>query len=76
MDYSCFSVDIAEKIAHIRMIRPEKRNSMVPEFWDELPKIVEDIDANARARVIIISSTGPHLLFRNGCLDVRSIFCK
>jgi enoyl-CoA hydratase len=33
---------------------------MIRAFWDELPAIVEDIDHNARARVIVISSTGPH----------------
>jgi enoyl-CoA hydratase len=33
---------------------------MIRAFWDELPQIIEDIDANSRARVIVISSTGPH----------------
>ena len=58
--YNCFDVSIADGIAHIVMNRPEKRNAMVPEFWDELPEIISDIDDNAEARVIVISSTGPH----------------
>jgi|TARA_B110000459_G_C16588069_1_gene484716 enoyl-CoA hydratase len=33
---------------------------MIPEFWDELPKIIERIETEAQARVIVISSTGPH----------------
>jgi len=33
---------------------------MSPEFWDELPEIVRDIDSNVKARAIVISSTGPH----------------
>ena len=33
---------------------------MNPAFWRELPQIIEDIDENVRARVIVISSTGPH----------------
>jgi enoyl-CoA hydratase len=33
---------------------------MVPAFWSELPAIVEDIDRGARARAIVISSTGKH----------------
>jgi len=33
---------------------------MIPEFWDELPAIVKELDTNAQARVIVISSTGPH----------------
>jgi len=70
MSYECFDVTIENKIAHIVLNRPEKRNSMVRAFWEELPRIVRDIDDNARARVIVISSTGPH--FSSG-LDV-SVF--
>jgi len=60
MSYTCFNLTIEDRVAHIVLKRPEKRNSMIPEFWDELPEIVKDIDENARARVIVISSTGPH----------------
>lgn len=60
MSYKCFEVTVENKIAHIVLNRPEKRNSMIPEFWDELPSIVRELDANAQARVIVISSTGPH----------------
>ena len=60
MGYECFDVEITGQIAHIVLSRPEKRNSMTPAFWRELPQIVEDIDAGAKARVIVVSSTGPH----------------
>ena len=33
---------------------------MIRDFWNELPQIVRDIDRNARARCIVISSTGKH----------------
>lgn len=33
---------------------------MVPSFWADLPAIVSDIDAGAKARAIVISSTGKH----------------
>jgi enoyl-CoA hydratase len=42
------------------MNRPDKRNSMIREFWEELPQLVRDIDNGSKARVIVISSTGPH----------------
>ena len=60
MSYECFTVDIADDVAHVVLSRPEKRNSMNAAFWRELPQIIEDIDDNSRARVIVISSTGPH----------------
>lgn len=69
MTYSCFTVDIANNIAHITLNRPKKRNAMNPAFWNELPEIVRDIDHNSRARVIVISSTGPH--FTSG-IDVSA----
>lgn len=60
MSYECFDVEIADNIAHVKLNRPEKRNAMNPAFWREFPEIIGDIDNNARARVIVISSTGPH----------------
>ena len=60
MTYRCFNVEIANDIAHIQLKRGDELNTMVPEFWTELPAIVKDIDDNARARVIVISSTGKH----------------
>jgi enoyl-CoA hydratase len=59
-DWTCFDVSIEDHVAHIRLKRPEAMNSMVREFWNELPRIVRDIDDNARARCIVISSTGKH----------------
>jgi enoyl-CoA hydratase len=60
MGHRCFDVRIADQVAHVVLSRPEKRNSMIPEFWDELPAIVRDLDEGARARAIVISSQGPH----------------
>jgi enoyl-CoA hydratase len=60
MTHTCFDVEIADQIAHIRLNRPDALNSMIRAFWSELPEIVRDIDENARARVIVLSSTGRH----------------
>lgn len=69
MAYKCFEVSIKKDIAHLVLNRPEKRNSITPDFWRELPEAVKAIDAEAQARVIVLSSTGPH--FCSG-LDVSS----
>lgn len=60
MTYRCFDVSINDHIAHLVLKRGDELNTMVPEFWRELPEIVKDIDDHARARVIVISSTGKH----------------
>lgn len=58
--WTCFEVTIDDGVAHIRMSRPEAMNTMNNAFWSELPAIIRDIDDNARARAIVISSTGKH----------------
>jgi len=60
MSESCFAVTIENNIAHIVLNRPKAFNAMPRPFWNELPKIVNDISDNAKARVIVISSTGKH----------------
>lgn len=57
---SCFTVSIADGVAHVQMSRPDKMNSMTRSFWSELPAIIREIDAGAKARVIVLSSTGKH----------------
>ena len=60
MNYKCFDVEITDMVAQVRMIRPEKANSMIPEFWKELPEIVNDLSDQGEARVIVISAEGRH----------------
>src|SRR5271170_1124040 len=60
MTYRCFNVEIENNVAHLQLKRAEELNTMVPEFWKELPEIVREIDDEAKARVIVISSTGKH----------------
>ncbi|MEO6205543.1 MAG: enoyl-CoA hydratase-related protein [Mycobacteriales bacterium] len=76
MTYRCFDVDITDHVAHVRLNRPDELNSMVPEFWRELPEIVTGISDEATARVVVISSTGKHFsagmdlsVFTGGDLD-------
>ena len=60
MTYTCFDVETKDDIAHIRMIRPDKANSMIPEFWDELPQIVNQLSDGNDARAIVLSAEGRH----------------
>ena len=76
MTYACFTVEIADHIAHIRFNRPDKANSMTVEFWKELPEAVDKISRNAEARVIVFSSEGKHFtsgmdisVFMSGALE-------
>jgi enoyl-CoA hydratase len=57
---SCFSCSVQNNIAHISLNRPEQLNAMNPAFWQELPVLVDAIDASGDIRVLVISSTGKH----------------
>lgn len=60
MAYRCFDVDVVAKVAHVRLNRPDELNSMVREFWSELPAIVRALDAQGDVRALVLSSTGRH----------------
>jgi enoyl-CoA hydratase len=60
MSYSCFEVENAGKVAHVRLKRAAELNTMTPAFWTELPQIVSAISDEGRARAIVLSSTGKH----------------
>lgn len=71
MSYQCFNFSIDNKVAHLVLSRPEALNTMQPVFWRELTAIVQDLQQNASARALVISSTGKH--FTAGmALDVFS----
>lgn len=59
-NYQTIAVSVEHQVAHIRLSRPESLNTMVPAFWKELPAALRAIDAEAQARVIVISATGKH----------------
>lgn len=68
----CFDLVIEDKVARLTLNRPNAFNAMNRAFWAELPELVHDIDDNAKARVIVLASTGKH--FTSG-MDI-SVFAE
>ena len=58
--YECFQVEIADKVGHIKMIRPEKANSMIASFWRDLPVIIDEMSASGSVRAVVLSGEGRH----------------
>jgi enoyl-CoA hydratase len=56
----CFEVEVESKVAQVRLSRPDELNSMVPEFWQELPEIVQRLSDDGGVRAVVLSSTGRH----------------
>ena len=55
-----FVCSVEDGIAHIEMNRPDKANSMSPDFWEDLPSLVDDMDHNPDIRAIVLSGRGKH----------------
>lgn len=60
MESQCFDLRLEGKIAELVLKRPQSLNTMIPEFWRELPAIVRALDDAATARVLLVASTGKH----------------
>jgi enoyl-CoA hydratase len=60
MSWKCFDVNVADHVAHVVLNRPDALNSMIREFWNELPLIVSELDDRGDVRAIVVSSTGKH----------------
>jgi enoyl-CoA hydratase/carnithine racemase len=56
----CFEVEVEAKVAQVRMSRPDELNSMVPEFWAELPELIQRLSDDGGVRAVVLSSTGKH----------------
>ncbi|GIZ11867.1 crotonase/enoyl-CoA hydratase family protein [Pseudomonas sp. NCCP-436] len=59
-DYQAFSVELAEKIAHVQINRPEKVNAMNADFWREIVDIFQWASENDTVRVVVLSGAGRH----------------
>ena len=60
MNSTCFDVSESDNVGHLVMNRPEAMNSMIPDFWTDLPRIVNELSDSGRVRALVISSTGKH----------------
>ena len=53
----------SDGIATITLLGPSKGNAMGPEFWEELPQAIDEINADAAVRVIVIRGSGEHFSY-------------
>lgn len=54
------TLEIDGHVATLWLDRPEKRNAMGPDFWDDLPVAMAAIAAEPSVRAVVIAATGPH----------------
>jgi len=59
-DDSFFSVERSDGVVRIAMNRPDKANSMTPDFWVQLPALLDKLSADETVRCAVISGEGRH----------------
>ncbi|MBI1263590.1 MAG: enoyl-CoA hydratase [Alphaproteobacteria bacterium] len=59
MAWTSFNVSQEGAIARLTLNRPDKRNTMTPAFWRELPEAVMALSDAGRTRVLILDAEGP-----------------
>lgn len=58
MGYECFDIAVEGRVAHLRLTRPEQRNTLTRPMFAELAEILATLDGEGSARAIVLSSTG------------------
>lgn len=64
-----FEVERHGAVAELAMNRPDKANGMSPDFWNDLPLLVEALDADMSVRAIVLTGRGKHF---TGGMDLSS----
>ncbi|GAB3990566.1 crotonase/enoyl-CoA hydratase family protein [Spirosoma daeguense] len=65
MDQSYQSLEFAthQNVLTVTLLGPGKGNAMGPEFWDELPKAMDEINRMADVRCVIFRGSGDHFSY-------------
>ena len=70
MAYEVFEIERSAHVATLWLASPERRNAMGPAFWDELPRVMDELVNDDAVRAIVLAARGPH--FTVG-LDLKSM---
>lgn len=55
-----FEIEIADRIAHLRINRPKQLNAITPDMMKRMKEIFAELDADDSVSVIILSGAGAH----------------
>ncbi len=70
-DWKCVDVTLDDGIAWVTLSRPEKRNAMSPDLNDEMVRILDTLEVDPRAKVLVLTGAGDS--FSAG-MDLREHF--
>jgi len=56
-------VEVKDNVAQVTLLGPGKGNAMGPAFWDEMPVVFGELDADPQVRAIVITGSGNNFCF-------------
>ena len=59
MGYQHLEIEHDGPVATIWLNRPEKRNAMSEDIWQDIPSAMADLDADDSIRVVVLAGRGP-----------------
>lgn len=57
---SFFRIERSGSVVELVMNRPDRANSMTPDFWTDLPRLMDRFSAEGTVRAVIIAGEGRH----------------
>jgi enoyl-CoA hydratase len=61
--YQSLSLTHADGVMTVTLLGPGKGNAMGPEFWDELPAVMDSIDQLPDVRCVVVRGSGQHFSY-------------
>src|ERR1700742_2343122 len=56
--YESVTVDVDGHVAQVTLVGPGKGNAMGPAFWEEMPEVFANLDADHDVRAIVLTGSG------------------
>lgn len=63
MNFSCAAVQIVNHVAEVALTPTGKGQRMGPDYWDQLPSLFEQLDADPEVRAVLVYTPAEHFSF-------------
>jgi enoyl-CoA hydratase len=61
--YQSLALEEADGVLTVSLLGPGKGNAMGPEFWDELPVVMDELERMTEVRCIVVRGSGDHFSY-------------
>ncbi len=61
--YSCGAVTVQDGVAELALTVTGKGQRMGPDYWEQLPRLFEQLDADEAVRVVLLHTPGEHFSY-------------